>query len=347
VLRALAGESVERVPVWFMRQAGRFQPEYRALRERHGMLEIAGTPRLAAEVTVRPVEQLGVDAAILFSDIMVPLGPAGIAFEIREGLGPVVAAPVRDAAAIARIRPVDPEQDLPAVLEAVERSVALLGDVPLIGFAGAPFTLASYLIEGRPSRQYAETKRMLWADPVAWDQLMRRLTDLAAAHLTAQVRHGCAAVQVFDSWAGALSLADYQASVAPHMRRLFDQLRGLGVPVIYFAVGAGHLVEAMAATGPTALGVDWRMPLAGVRARMPAAMALQGNLDPVAVLAPWSVLEGAARRVVDEGGRTGYVFNLGHGVLPTSSPDQLRRLVRLVHDYSEGAPATVPPKPTT
>jgi uroporphyrinogen decarboxylase len=331
LLSALRGDPVDAVPVWFMRQAGRYQPEYRTLRERYGMLEIADTPRLAAEVTVRPVEQLGVDAAILFSDIMVPMGPAGVAFEIREGVGPVVANPVRSATDVARIGPVDPEHDLPHVLEAVERSVAMLGPTPLIGFAGAPFTLASYLIEGRPSRQYVETKRMLMAAPETFDALMARLADIVGAHLAAQARHGAAALQVFDSWAGALAVEDYAARVAPHMARLFSSLAPLGVPVIYFAVGAGHLVDAMAATRPTALSVDWRTPLSVVRSRLPADMALQGNLDPVAVLAPWPALEAAARRVLAQGGRRGYVFNLGHGVLPETDPKTLRRLVALVH----------------
>ncbi len=331
LLTALAGGEPDSTPVWFMRQAGRYQPEYRALRRRHGMLEIANTPELAASVTVAPVRQYGVDAAILFSDIMVPLGPAGVSFEIQEGVGPVVAEPIRDAAGAARIRDVDPARDLPQVLEAVERSVAALAGVPLIGFAGAPFTLASYLIEGRPSRQYAETKRLMWADPGLWDTLMNQLVRVVGAHLAAQVRAGARALQVFDSWAGALALGDYEASVAPHMRALFAELRALSVPVIYFAVGAGHLASAMAATGPTALGVDWREPVSQVRRRLPPGMPVQGNLDPAALLAPWPDVARQARAVLADAGRRGFVFNLGHGILPPTDPAAVARLVELVH----------------
>ncbi len=331
LLTALAGGVPDRTPVWFMRQAGRYQPAYRALRARYSMLELASTPALAAEVTVAPVRDLGVDAAILFSDIMVPMGPAGVAFEIQEGVGPVVARPIRDAAAVAALREVDPARDLPEVLEAVERSTAALGGVPLIGFAGAPFTLASYLIEGRPSRQYVETKRLMWSDPGLWDALMEHLSRVVGAHLAAQAHAGASVLQVFDSWAGALSRADYQARVAPHMRRLFAQLAPLGVPVISFAVGASHLVEVMA-DGPTALSVDWREPLGHVRQRVPRGMPLQGNLDPVALLAPWPHLVSQAEAVLAEGGSQGFVFNLGHGILPSTDPDTVRRLVQWVHD---------------
>ena len=339
LLTALAGGVPGATPVWFMRQAGRYQPAYRALRTRHGMLEIANTPSLAAEVTVAAVEDLGVDAAILFSDIMVPVGPAGVDFEIREDVGPVVAHPIRDAAGVARLREVEPARDLPQVLEAVERSVAALAGVPLIGFAGAPFTLASYLVEGRPSRQYLETKRLMWTEPSVWDALMQHLSRIVGAHLAAQVGAGASVLQVFDSWAGALSRDDFARYVAPHMQALFRQLALLGVPVIYFAVGAGHLVEAMAATGPTALSVDWREPLGSVRRRLPPGMPLQGNLDPVALLAPWPTLEGQARSVLREGGRRGFVFNLGHGVLPSTDPDIVRRLVRWIHDEAGEGPA--------
>lgn len=332
LLTALAGGVPDATPVWFMRQAGRYQPAYRQLRSRYGMLELANTPSLAAQVTVAPVQDLGVDAAILFSDIMVPVGPAGVDFEIREGVGPVVARPIRDAAGVAALREVEPARDLPEVLEAVERSVAALAGVPLIGFAGAPFTLASYLIEGRPSRQYVETKRLMWGDPLLWDALMQHLSRVVGAHLAAQAGAGASVLQVFDSWAGALSREDYTAQVAPHLRRLFAHLAPLGVPVIYFAVGAAHLVEAMAATGPTALSVDWRDPLGQVRRRLPPGMPLQGNLDPVALLAAWPSLIRQARTVVAEGGRQGFVFNLGHGILPATDPETVRRLVQWVHD---------------
>lgn len=342
LLTALAGGVPDATPVWFMRQAGRYQPAYRELRTRYGMLEMANTPSLAAQVTVAPVQELGVDAAILFSDIMVPVGPAGVDFEIREGVGPIVARPIRDAAGVAALREVEPARDLTQVLEAVERSVAALAGVPLIGFAGAPFTLASYLIEGRPSRQYIETKRLMWSDPSLWDALMEHLARVVGAHLAAQAGAGASVLQVFDSWAGALSREDYTACVAPHMRRLFARLAPLNVPVIYFAVGASHLVEAMAATGPTALSVDWREPLGHVRRRLPPGMPLQGNLDPVALLAPWPSLRSQAQAVLAEGGRQGFVFNLGHGILPPTDPETVRRLVQWVHDETASGGGTRP-----
>jgi uroporphyrinogen decarboxylase len=336
-LRACRGEPTDRVPVWFMRQAGRFQPEYRALRRSHSLLDIALTPRLAAEVTVRPVEAFGVDAAILFSDIMVPLGPAGVAYEIREGVGPVVADPIRTAAQVARIRVPDPARDQPETGEAVARSVERLGEVPLIAFAGAPFTLASYLVEGKPSRTYAETKRLMWGSPDVWDALMAVLADIVVAHLKAQLEAGAAAWQLFDSWVGALNRHDYVTRVLPQTRRIFDRLRPFGKPAIYFGVGTGHLLPDMASAGADVLGVDWREPVSEVRRRLGPRPALQGNLDPVALLVPWETTAARAREVLEPmAGQGGYIFNLGHGVLPETDPAQVRRLVELVHQ--EGVP---------
>ena len=341
-LRACRGEAHDAVPIWLMRQAGRYQPEYRALREHHGMLEIAGTPHLASQVTCLPVERYGLDAAILFSDITVPAGPAGVDYEIREGVGPVVANPVRTLPDVLRLRVIDPASDLPEVSEAVRASVDRLRGVPLIGFAGGPFTLASYLVEGRPSRDYRETKRLMWGEPDAWRRLMELLGEIVARHLEAQVRAGAQAVQIFDSWVGALSPRDYRDLVLPVMRGIFARLAALGVPRIYFGVGTAGLLPLMREAGPDVLGIDWRMSLHEARERIGGGLALQGNLDPAVLLQPWAVVEREARRVLaDAGGDPAYIFNLGHGVLPATDPSVVERLVRLVHEEGrvDGGPA--------
>lgn len=335
-LRAARGEPTDRVPIWLMRQAGRYQPSYRELRKHHGMLELALTPRLAAQVTVRPVEDFGLDAAILFSDIMIPLGPAGVRYEIREGVGPVVERPIRAATDVLTLSAFEPAERQPETGEAVERAVAALAGIPLIGFAGAPFTLASYLVEGRPSRTYAETKRLLWADPVTWDALMEVLTEIVVRHLRAQIQAGAGAVQLFDSWVGALDRDDYESRVLPYVRRIFQSLADLDVPAIYFGVGAGHLLPLMRSAGASVLGIDWRETLSSVRAKVGPAVPLQGNLDPVALLAPWAVTEKRARQVLSQmAGARGYIFNLGHGVLPETEPEQVRRLSDFVHATGE------------
>ena len=331
-LRACRREAGGRVPVWFMRQAGRSLPEYRAVRQRAGMFAIIRDAALAAEVTLQPVRRLGVDAAILFSDIMVPLEAIGIGVELREGVGPVIDEPVRGPADLARLRALEPDSDIPYVAEAARLVVREL-DVPLIGFAGAPFTLASYLVEGGPSRTYARTKALMHAEPVMWRQLLDALADLAAASLRAQVWAGASAVQVFDSWAGALSPGDYRRSVLPSSRRLFRALEDLGVPRIHFGVGTGELLGLMAEAGCDVIGVDWRVPLDVARARVGPDLAVQGNLDPATCLAPWDVVASETRAVLAcHQGRAGHVFNLGHGVLPQTSPDVLARIVELVHE---------------
>jgi len=329
LLDACWGKPVERVPVWFMRQAGRCLPEYRALREKHGMFDIFRNPELAAEVTMQPVRRLGVDAAILFSDIVVPLAAVGIEVELQPG--PVLAAPFRGPADLNRLRPLEPGADMPYVLDTVRILVDQL-DVPLIGFAGAPFTLASYLIEGGPSKTHGRTKAAMHADPVFWAELLDRLAGIVIASLRAQVEAGAAAVQVFDSWAGLLSPADYRRSVLPATRRIFAGLEDLGVPRIHFGVGTGELLELLAEAGPDVVGVDWRVPLDRARARLGDHVAVQGNLDPAVCLAPWDVVAREATAVLDaNGGRPGHVFNLGWGVLPETDPDILRRLVDYVH----------------
>ena len=333
LVRALRGEPVERPPVWFMRQAGRSLPEYRALRRGRSLMELATTPELAAEVTLQPVRRHGVDAAILFSDIVVPLAAVGVDVEIQPGVGPVIGTPFRAAADVRRLRPFEPDHDLPELGEAVRLACAQL-DVPLIGFAGGPFTLASYLVEGGPSKSQARTKALMLGRPDLFRVLLDRLAAIAAASLRAQVRAGAAAVQVFESWIGFLSRAQYERHVAPPERALFDDLAGLGVPRVLFGVGTGHLLEAMAGAGPDALGLDWRTPLAEARRRLGPGIALQGNLDPAALLAPWPAVRAEAAAVLADAPRTGYVFNLGHGVLPETAPDVPGRLVELVRRHA-------------
>ncbi|MFP5319210.1 MAG: uroporphyrinogen decarboxylase, partial [Acidimicrobiia bacterium] len=321
----------ERTPVWFMRQAGRSLPEYRAVRAKHGMLDIVRTPELAAEVTLQPVRRLGVDAAILFSDIVVPLVGIGIDLELAAGTGPVIAEPFRTAEDLRRLRPLEPEADVPYVLETV-RLLAKELDVPLIGFAGGPFTLASYLVEGGPSKTYARTKALMHADPAMWHAFVDALADIAIASLRAQVEAGASAIQVFDSWVGQLSPPDYERFVLPASRRLFESLADLGVPRIHFGVGTGELLTLLRDAGADLVGVDFRVPLDVARARLGTGVAVQGNLDPTRCLAPWeSVAEGVLEVLDRNGGRPGHVFNLGWGVLPETDPDVLRRIVDLVH----------------
>jgi uroporphyrinogen decarboxylase len=336
-LAACRGEPHEHVPVWFMRQAGRSLPEYKQVRGEGSILDAIRQPELSAEITLQPVRRYGVDAAILYSDIVVPVHAVGFGVDVQPGVGPVIEQPFRTAADLERLRPLDPEADTPYVVETVRRLVAEL-DVPLIGFAGAPFTVASYLVEGRPSRTYANTKALMHGDPALWAQLMERLAALAVTSLRSQIAAGASAVQVFDSWAGALSPRDYERFVLPWSRRVFDGVADLAVPRIHFGVGTGELLNLMGAAGPDVVGVDWRVPLDEARRRIGRGKAVQGNLDPALCLAPWEVVAEAAREVLAaNAGRPGHVFNLGHGVLPETDPGVLERLVELVH--AEGASA--------
>ena len=335
-----------RVPVWFMRQAGRSLPEYRALRARAGMFEIVRQPDLAAEVTLQPVRRLGVDAAILFSDIVVPLAALGVGVELREGTGPVVAEPFRGPADLRRLRPLEPEADIPYVLDTVRLLVKEL-DVPLIGFAGAPFTVASYLVEGGPSKSHARTKALMRTDPANWAALLDALADVALASLRAQIEAGAEAVQLFDSWAGALAPEDYRRSVLPASRRVFAGLADLGVPRIHFGVGTGELLDLLAAAGADVVGVDWRVPLDLARERLGPDVAVQGNLDPTVCLSPWEVVGAEVDEVLRRNaGRPGHIFNLGHGVLPDSDPGTLRRIVDHVHESTSAAMAPPVDRPT-
>jgi uroporphyrinogen decarboxylase len=320
-----------------MRQAGRYLPEYRELRGDRDILETIRTPEQAVEVTLQPLRRMPVDAAILFSDIVVPLVAVGVPIRIEAGRGPVLDDPFRGDADLARLRPLEPEADEPYVPETV-RLLAKELQVPLIGFAGAPFTLASYLIEGGPSRDHARTKALLWSEPAVWDRLLAALVDIVVPHLRAQVAAGASALQVFDSWVGALAPGTYRARVQPHMRRLFDGLADLDVPTIHFGVGTGELLGAMAEAGGDAIGIDARVPLDAGWDRIggPAARAVQGNLDPTVLLSRWAAVEAEALDVLERaGGRDGHIFNLGHGVLPTTPVGHLQRLVDLVHDRTE------------
>lgn len=331
LLVAARGGTPSRVPVWFMRQAGRSLPEYRALRADTGMLQACLTPELACEITLQPVRRHGVDAAILFSDIVVPLYAAGIGVDIVPGTGPVLAEPVRSLADVQRLPTLHPEQVAP-VSEAITLLLGELAGTPLVGFAGAPFTLASYVVEGGPSRNHERTKALMRRAPEVWHALMDRLADLTATFLQAQVAAGVDAVQLFDSWAGALSERDYRRYVLPYSTRVLAGLADAGVPRIHFGVGTGELLGAMVEAGADVIGVDWRVPLDEAARRVGGTHPVQGNLDPAVLFADPASIEAEARRIVDEGRRApGHVFNLGHGVLPDTDPDVLTRLVELVH----------------
>jgi len=332
-IRACLGQPVPHTPVWFMRQAGRSLPEYRAAREGIGMLDSCRRPDLVCELTLQPVRRHGVDAAILFSDIVVPLAAAGVDLSIVPGVGPVVAQPVRDRAAVDALPDLDPA-DVSYVAEAVALTVRELGSTPLIGFAGAPFTLASYLVEGGPSRHHERTKALMYGAPKVWHALCAKLAAVTRTFLEVQAQAGVAAVQLFDSWAGALSAADYRDFVLPHSAAVLDGVTEM--PRIHFGVGTGHLLGAMAEAGAEVVGVDWRTPL-GEAAALVGDRAVQGNLDPAALFAPWPAIEAQVRRIVAEGASApGHVFNLGHGVLPATDPDILTRVVALVHEVSAG-----------
>jgi uroporphyrinogen decarboxylase len=324
---------VERTPVWFMRQAGRSLPEYRRLRGDGNILDAIAKPELAAELTLQPVRRYGVDAAILFSDIVVPLAAIGVGVEIVPGRGPVIDPPFRTPEDLSRLRPLEPDVDLAHVLETVRILTREL-DVPLIGFAGAPFTLASYLIEGGPSRTFGRTKALMYGEPELWHQILDRLADIALATLKAEVEAGASAVQLFDSWVGVLSAADYASFVLAASRKVLEGVADLGVPRIHFGVGTGELLGLMSEAGADVVGVDWRVPLSVARGRIGAGKAVQGNLDPAICLAPvGAVIEETTKILADAGDQPGHIFNLGHGVLPETDPGVLARVVETVHDW--------------
>ena len=334
LLQACRNRPTPRTPVWFMRQAGRSLPEYRALRGAGSNLDAVRDPELATEVTLQPVRRYGVDAAILFSDIVVPVAALGFGVEIEPGVGPVVDRPFRSAADLDRLGAFDPEVHCPWVQQTVRAVVEGLGDVPLIGFAGGPFTVASYLIEGGPSRTLARTKTLMLGEPDLWARLLDRLADIAAASVRAQIEAGAAAVQLFDSWAGTLSPDLYERAVLPASARVFAGVASTGVPTIHFGVTTGELLPLLAKAGAQVVGVDWRVPLDEARQRLGPDIPVQGNLDPAVCLAPWPAVAERARDVLARnGGRPGHIFNLGHGVLPETEPSILERLVELVHSW--------------
>ena len=339
LVRAARGLPVSRTPVWFMRQAGRSLPEYRSLRAGTAMLQACQDPDLVTEITLQPVRRHGVDAAILFSDIVLPLVVAGVDIEIKPGVGPVVASPVRSVADVDALPPLEPDR-LDFLATAVRRLVAELGPTPLIGFAGAPFTLATYLIEGGPSKEHARTKAFMYAQPAAWQRLLDRLAVSAATFLRTQIGAGASAVQLFDSWAGVLSAADYAERVLPHSRAVFDGI-GVGragehtVPKVHFGVGTGELLALIGDAGADVVGVDWRVPLDEAARRVGPGYSLQGNLDPAVLLADRATVDREVTRVVQQGrAARGHVFNLGHGVLPETDPGVLTHVVELVHELS-------------
>ena len=330
-LKAVRGEPVPHTPVWFMRQAGRSLPEYLAVREGIGMLESCMNPDLVVEITLQPVRRYGVDAAIFFSDIVLPLKAVGVDLDIKPGVGPVVAQPVRTGADVDRIPDLTPEH-VPFITEAVGALVQELGSTPLIGFAGAPFTVASYLVEGGPSKEHARTKAMMFGAPDVWEALMRKIAGISAAYLAVQVDAGASAVQLFDSWAGALTPRDYREHVMPHSAQVLAKAGSLGVPRIHFGVGTSNLLGLMGEAGAAVVGVAWRTPLDEAVALV-GDRAVQGNLDPTLVFAPTEVMTARAAEIIEAGrAARGHVFNLGHGVLPSTDPDQLKRLTDFVHE---------------
>jgi uroporphyrinogen decarboxylase len=334
-VRACKSQQVERTPVWFMRQAGRYMPEYRAVRKQHSLLEICKKPALAAEVTITAAEILRVDAAIIFADLLLPLEVMGLPFHFSTGEGPVIEKPVRRKEDIARLR-----SDRAAELGYVSEAVALVAKhfvdrVPVIGFCGAPFTLASYMIEGRGSRNYVHTKKMMYNSPAEWDALMKKLAVVTTAYSAEQVRAGADAIQIFDSWVGCLSVEDYRRYVLPHAAVIVKELQKSGVPVIYFGTDSATLLPAMKETGADVIGLDWRIPLDEGWQRLNHACAVQGNLDPVLLFAEWKELKSRAEDILRRAaGRAGHIFNLGHGILPETPVENVKNLARFIQDYA-------------
>lgn len=333
-LRAARGEQTDHVPVWYMRQAGRSQPEYRAIKEKYSLFEITHQPELCAYVTRLPVEQYDVDAAILYKDIMTPLPALGVDVEIKSGIGPVISNPIRSLADVEKLGEINPEEDVPYVLDTIKLLTEEQLSVPLIGFSGAPFTLASYMIEGGPSKNFHKTKAFMYSEPKAWFALMDKLADTTITYVKSQIKAGAKAIQIFDSWVGALNVADYRTYIKPVMNRIFTELREENVPLIMFGVGASHLALEWNDLPLDVVGLDWRLPIDEARAKG-VTKTVQGNLDPTILLAPWEVVEERAKAILDLGmEKPGYIFNLGHGVFPQVNPETLKRLTTFIHEYS-------------
>jgi len=335
-LAACRGQEVDRTPVWFMRQAGRCLQEYRDLRQKYDILTMTRTPELCARVTMMPVQTFGVDAAVLYADIMLPLEGMGVPFSIDPGVGPIIPNPVRTAAAVDALRIIPAEEATPHLFETIRMlSAELAGKTALIGFAGAPFTVASYMIEGRPTKEFGRCKGVMYAEPGTWHRLMETLTEVTIRYLRAQVEAGAQAVQLFDSWVGALGRLEYEEYVLPYSKRIFAGLKDTGVPTIHFGTSTAALLEQMASAGSDVMSVDWRLPLDQAWARIAPGQGIQGNLDPTVMMAPFEVIDREARKVLKRAdGRPGHVFNLGHGVLADTPSDHLTRLRELVHEVS-------------
>ena len=333
-LKACRREPIDTTPVWFMRQAGRYMAEYRTIREKYGLLEIVEQPELAVEVTLQPVRAFKVDAAILFADILLPLPPMGINFEFVKGEGPAIFNPVRTQADVDALRPLNPEETLAHVMDAIRLLRTELGETPLIGFSGAPFTVASYMIEGGPSRDYKTTKLMMYSAPELWQAFMDKLTTALSEYLTAQIRAGAQAVQLFDSWVGALSPMDYEAFVLPYTKRVLDAAHSTGVPVINFGTGTATLLPLMRRAGGDVIGLDWRIPLDQGWQVIGHDRAVQGNLDPVALFAPIPEMKKRIHDVLRRAEeRPGHIFNVGHGILQHTPEDNVRAAVEIIHEY--------------
>jgi uroporphyrinogen decarboxylase len=334
ILKAYRGEKTDYVPVWYMRQAGRSQPEYRKIKEKYSLFEITHNPEICAYVTKLPVDQHGVDAAILYKDIMSPLPAIGVDVEIKPGVGPVIDDPIRSKADVEKLGKIEPEQDVPYILDTIKLLVNEQLNVPLIGFSGAPFTLASYMIEGGPSKNYYKTKAMMYAEPETWFLLMDKLGDMVITYVKAQIKAGAKAIQIFDSWIGTINAEDYRIFIKPVMERIFTELRGENVPLIMHGVGTRHLMKEFNDLPLDVVGVDWRTQIKEAR-DMGITKTLQGNLDPTILLAPWNVIEERTKEILDQGmAQPGYVFNLGHGVFPEVKVETLQRLTKFIHDYS-------------
>lgn len=336
LIKACYQQPVTQLPVWYMRQAGRYDPEYRQIKKKYSLLEISRQPELAAYISMMPVHKLGVDAVILYSDIMNPVESIGIDFDIKPNVGPVIHNPIRSRQDVEQLRPIQVEQDLGHVLKTIE-IIDQEVNVPTIGFAGAPFTLASYLIEGRPSKNYIKTKQLMYTDPELWDLLMSKLGDMVSTYLQAQIKAGAKTVQLFDSWVGSLAPKDYQTYVLPTITRIFDDLASTGVPSIYFpGVSSGELLPYLGGIKANVISIDWRVPISEARKRLGNQFTIQGNLDPMILTAPWPVIEKYAQQLIREGmQKPGYIFNLGHGLFPEASLEKLKQLTDFVHDYSQ------------
>ncbi|MFD2828902.1 uroporphyrinogen decarboxylase [Corticicoccus populi] len=335
LLRAARGERTDYTPVWFMRQVGRSQPEYNKVKEKYSLIEITKQPELTAYLTATPVENYNVDAAVLYKDIISPLAPIGIDVEIKAGVGPVIHNPIKDIKDVEKLGELDPYKDLGYIYKTIEILTKEKLNVPLIGFCGAPFTVASYMIEGGPSKNYHKTKRLMYNQPETWFKLMDKLTAMSIKYLEAQVDSGASIVQIFDSWGGALNQKDYAYYLSPSINKIVKAVRAKGVPVIIFGIGASHLIHEWNALDVDVVGLDWRTSIEEAR-NMGVKKAVQGNLDPALLLADREIIEKEAKSIVEQGNKTGHIFNLGHGVFPEVNPETLKQLTEYVHNYSKG-----------